>query len=183
MPLSVKPLKPVLPVRIDQREPKQVLLEYLYLDLQVCDRCMGTEQVLDEVVNSLLPAFKLAGYELDYRKTKMETPDLAQHYHFKSSPTIRVNGGDIFREVQESDCGCCGEISGTQVDCRVFAYDGRTYEVPPAEMLAEAILKSVFGSTGSDTCAEPVYQLPGNLADFYKGKNEKSACNCTNNCC
>ena len=52
-----------------------------------------------------------------------------------------------------------------------------------AEMLAEAILKSVFGSTGSDTCAEPVYQLPGNLADFYKGKNEKSACNCTNNCC
>ena len=36
---------------------------------------------------------------------------------------------DICKDVKESDCGCCGEISGTQVDCRVFEYEGKLYEV------------------------------------------------------
>jgi hypothetical protein len=101
---------------------------------------------LDEVITILRPALHLGGYEVEYRKTKMETPALAQQYHFESSPTIRVNGREICFNVQESDCGCCSDISGTDVDCRIFEYKGQSYEVPPKEMLAEAILKAVFGT-------------------------------------
>jgi NAD-dependent dihydropyrimidine dehydrogenase PreA subunit len=103
---------------------KTVLVEYLYLDLQTCERCVGTDQELGEVIMSLTPALALAGYSIDYRKIEMTTRELAIQHRFLSSPTIRVNGQDICASVSENDCGCCGEISGTQVDCRVFEYGG-----------------------------------------------------------
>lgn len=59
--------------------------------------------------------------------------------------TIRINGQDVCSSLSESNCGCCGEISGTIVDCRVFEYNGEKFEVPPKEMLADAILKAVYG--------------------------------------
>ena len=159
---------------------KKVVVEYLYLDLQTCDRCIGTDNVLDEVVAVLSPALKLAGYEIDYSKTEIESEELAEKYHFLSSPTIRVNGKDICQSVAESSCGCCSEISGTDVDCRVFEYDGNTYDIPPHEMLAEAILKEVFAAPGAgyDTdcgcdCSCNEYTLPENLKTFFIGKNIK----------
>lgn len=124
---------------------KKVLVEYLYLDLQTCDRCIGTDNVLDEVMMTLTPVLQLAGYEVDYNKIEMKTAELAERYHFLSSPTIRIDGKDLCTSVKENNCGCCSEISGTDVDCRIFEYHGETYEVPPKEMLAEAILRAVFG--------------------------------------
>lgn len=158
---------------------RPLLIEYLYLDLNTCDRCIGTDAVLDEVVSVLRPALELAGYAVDYRKREMTTPQLAEQYHFLSSPTILVNGKDIFGTVQESNCGCCGEIAGTDVDCRVFEYEGKTYEVPTKEMLANAILKSL---NAQPACCCGTYELPENLRRFYDGKAKKtennSACGC-----
>ena len=111
-------------------EQKVIKIEYLYLDLSTCDRCIGTDVVLEEVIKELKPAFELAGYKVVYYKTEIKSPLEAIQNRFLSSPTIRVNGYDICDAVKESDCGCCGEISGTQVDCRVFEYKGSTYEVP-----------------------------------------------------
>jgi hypothetical protein len=152
-------------------------LEYLYLDLQTCDRCIGTDNVIDEVMLTLTPAMKLAGREVDYRKIKMETAELAKQYRFLSSPTIRVNGQDICKSVAENSCGCCGEISGTDVECRIFEYNGETYEVPPKEMLAEAILQAAFGQVESG-CSCGGYELPENLKEFFEGKETKSQCAC-----
>ncbi|MGN1249957.1 MAG: DUF2703 domain-containing protein [Candidatus Spyradocola sp.] len=146
-------------------------IEYLYLDLNTCDRCMGTDAVLDEVVAALRPALELAGYAVDYQKREMSTPQLAEQYHFLSSPTIRVNGRDVFGDVRESRCGCCGEIAGTDVDCRVFEYDGETREVPTREMLANAILSSL---NAKPTCTCGAYELPENLKRFYEGKAQRS---------
>ncbi len=109
---------------------KRLQIEYLYLDLNTCDRCIGTDRVLDEVLETIRPALSLAGYQLEYRKIEIKTPELAARYHFVSSPTIRVNGTDIFGEAKESSCGCCSEIAGTAVACRVFEADGKNYEVP-----------------------------------------------------
>ncbi len=160
-----------------------LLIEYLYLDLNTCDRCMGTDAALDEVVAVLRPALELAGYAVEYQKREMETPQLAEQYHFLSSPTILVNGRDIFGPVQESNCGCCGEIAGTEVDCRVFAYEGRTYEVPTKEMLANAILKNL---NAQPACSCGTYELPENLKRFYEGKAKKSensaSCGCGCSC-
>ncbi len=160
---------------------KKIVVEYLYLDLHTCDRCIGTDAVLDEVIVTLTPALRLTGYEVEYKKVEMETAEIAEQYRFLSSPTIRVNGQDICRSVAENSCGCCSDISGTDVDCRIFEYNGESYEVPPKEMLAEAILKTIFGTTGNCSCGD--YKLPDNLKAFYEGKTSKSACSCGGNCC
>lgn len=161
----------------------KVLVQYLYLDLNTCDRCIWTDNVLDEVMLTLTPALKLAGYEVEYNKIEMETTAIATQYQFLSSPTIRVNGQDICASVEENSCGCCSEISGTAVDCRVFKYDGQNYEVPPKEMVAEAILRHVFGMPEAGCSCESKYEMPENLKDFFKGKNNISSCCCSGNCC
>ncbi|MEA5143237.1 MAG: DUF2703 domain-containing protein [Oscillibacter sp.] len=150
---------------------KKIVIEYLYLDLQTCDRCIGTDTVLDEVMATLTPALQFAGYEVEYKKIEMTTAELAVRYKFLSSPTIRVNGHDICASVEENSCGCCGDISGTDVDCRVFAYNGGSYEVPPKEVLIDAILRAVYKDTRSCTCGD--YEMPENLKNFYQGKKQK----------
>ena len=163
------------------QETKSIQIEYFYLDLNTCDRCVGTDAVLEEVIRELTPPFTLAGYTVSYRKTEIRSEEDAIEHRFVSSPTIRVNGADICAEVKESDCGCCGEISGTQVDCRVFEYEGRLYEVPPKAMLAEALMKLAFEPAKGGCCEG--YELPENLKTFFRGKAEKSACCCGGSCC
>ncbi|BAK97903.1 hypothetical protein OBV_07050 [Oscillibacter valericigenes Sjm18-20] len=160
---------------------KKIVVEYLYLDLQTCDRCIGMDAVLDEAMATLTPALKLYGYEVVYYKIEIKTAELAEQFKLISSPTIRVNGQDICGIVKENSCGCCSEISGTDVNCRVFEYRGERYEVPPRELLAEAILKTIFAKT--DDCACGNYQLPDNLKSFFQGKTCKSACSCNGSCC
>lgn len=161
---------------------KVVKVEYLYLDLKSCDRCIGTDNVLDDVMIVLTPAFKIAGYEVVYNKVEMINEELASEYRFVSSPTIRVNGQDICQSVAENNCGCCSDISGADVDCRVFEYEGEKYEVPPEEMIASSILLAVFGHSGKADPGEQ-YDLPVNLKEFYKGKRSKSECSCGDKCC
>ena len=156
---------------------KVVQVEYLYLDLERCDRCIGADQALEEVLEALTPALRLAGYEVEYRKIEVANADLARQHRFLSSPTIRVNGRDICAETEENACGCCSGISGTAVDCRVFPYEGSTYEVPPRAMLAEAILRGV------GEAPRPVigpYRLPENLKRFFEGKERSCG---SGSCC
>lgn len=158
------------------------LVEYLYLDLNTCERCVGTDDILDEVMATLTPAIEMAGYNVKYNKIKMDTQEIARQYQFVSSPTIRVNGHDICQSVAENSCGCCSEISGTDVECRVFEYNGLVYEVPPKEMIAEAILTTVFISSDKFNYVSQEYELPQNLRMFFEGKKSKE-CSCKGNCC
>lgn len=161
---------------------KSVKIEYLFLDLQTCDRCIGTDRILDEVVETITPVLALAGYQVEYQKIEMSTAELAEKYRFQSSPTIRVNGQDICTAVKESECGCCSQISGTAVDCRVFEYEGSVYEVPPKAMLVEAILHTVFAPDEAPCCNG--YTLPENLKLFFTGKASiNGSCCCSSGCC
>ncbi len=128
-------------------EPSErtITIDYLYLDLKTCDRCIGTDKALEEVLLTLTPTLRLAGYDVEYRKIEVKTAELAEQFQFLSSPTIRVNGWDICSTVKENSCGCCGEISGTNTQCRIFEYNGENYEVPPKELLAKSIFQAVFG--------------------------------------
>ncbi|MDD2218070.1 MAG: DUF2703 domain-containing protein [Eubacteriales bacterium] len=161
---------------------KKVLVEYLYLDLNSCDRCIGTDKILDEVMTELTPALQLAGYNVEYNNIEMETMEIAKQFEFLSSPTIRVNGQDICASVEENSCGCCSEISGTDVACRVFEYNGETYEVPPKEMIANDILRSVFGKNEASCSCGSKYELPENLKEFFGGRAGKK-CSCGDKCC
>ena len=164
----------------DASAMKSVSIDYLYLDLASCDRCIGTDHVLDEVVAAITPALELAGYQVHYQKVEMTTAEIATKYRFLSSPTIRVNGRDIAATVAENHCGCCSAISNSDVDCRVFEYEGTTYEVPPKQMLADGILRFVFESQ-PHAKDQGYYQLPDNLASFYAGKTQQK-CTCGGDC-
>ena len=171
----------VVAVAAKKKPLKEVKVEYLYLDLNTCDRCVGTDAVLEQVIKELTPAFTLAGYRISYQKIEIANDRDAVNHRFVSSPTIRVNGMDICDEVKESDCGCCGEISGTQVDCRVFEYEGKTDTVPPKAMLAEAILQKAFHT--ADKKAPQTFEIPDDLDRFFKGKEKKKSCCGGSSCC
>lgn len=161
---------------VEEETNKTVTVEYLYLDLETCDRCVGTDKILEHVLKDLAPVFKQAGYSVTYKKIEIRTAEMAKEFHFLSSPTIRVNGKDICETVLENDCVCCGEIAGTQVNCRVFEYEGTLYEVPPKEMLVECIMKNAFHPVES-YCEAEAYVLPENLKIFFEGKEEKAKSN------
>jgi hypothetical protein len=153
---------------------KKVLVEYLYLDLKTCDRCIGTDVVLEGVLKEINPALSCAGYEVEFKKMEISSKEMAEEFRFLSSPTIRVNGMDICESVAENSCGCCSDISGTDVECRVFKFEGEDYEVPPKEMLASSILSAVFAPKEECCCVD--YVLPENLDSFFEGKNNKNSC-------
>jgi len=160
---------------------KKVIIEYLYLDLKVCDRCIGTDNILEDVLQIIGPTLKAAGYDLEFNKIEIDTIDKANKYEFISSPTIRVNGQDIFK-VEENNCDCCSDISSAKVNCRVYKYKDKLYEIPPKEMLTRSILKSIFSTPQVTTNVEQ-YVLPINLKNFFDGKHNKIDCSCGGNCC
>lgn len=80
----------------------------------------------------------------------------------------------------EDSCGCCSDISGTDISCRAFNYNDKTFQVPPKEMLAEGILRMVFHFKNAD-CSCEEYKLPENLKTFFNGKEIKN-CSCGGKC-
>lgn len=123
------------------------------------------------MVAILKPALQLAGYKVIQRKIEMATSELAVEYGFLSSPTIRVNGKDICLSVEENDCACCSDIAGTNIECRVFRYENETYDIPQKEMLANAILQTLFSCKQNDISND--YIMPENLRLFYQNKKIK----------
>ena len=44
----------------NQESKKEVKIEFLYLDLSVCERCQGTESNLDEAIQDISQVLKAA---------------------------------------------------------------------------------------------------------------------------
>lgn len=151
-----------------KRSPEIVQIEYLYLDDTTCSRCQDTGGVLEKVLKVIEPAIQIAGFTLEVRKIEIESESLAIKYRFLSSPTIRVNGIDIFGDIVEDNCACCSDISGSVVDCRVFEVDGLTRESPDEQMLAGALLRALFAPKRPTEVAP--YAMPENLHRFFRGK-------------
>lgn len=145
---------------------KKLNLDFLFLDLNTCERCMATDDTLNEAVAEISGVLSTLGYELAINKVNITTRALAEQYRFLSSPTIRVNGVDICGSVEENDCQDCGDLCGDDVDCRVFLYDGEQYNQPPKAMIMDGILRAIYQQ------ALPVptkYILPDNLNRFFSG--------------
>ena len=159
-------------------------IDFLYLDLNVCERCMATDVTLDEALDVLAPVFKKLKYSVKVKKVNVKTKELAEQYLFVSSPTIRVNGADICTELKENECENCGDLCGDKVDCRVFVYNGKDYEQPPAAMIIDGILSVIYGKT------KPVkkpYKLPENLKNYFTKRKafvkKQDVCGCKSGCC
>lgn len=153
---------------------RQLLIEFMYIDLSVCTRCQGTDSNLEEAVAEVARILEATGMEVIVKKIHVQTEDQARELGFVSSPTIRVNGRDIQMDVKESLCQSCGDLCGDEVDCRVWVYQGKEYDTPPKAMIIDAILREVYGSsdTNQKTPARPV-DIPDNLKRFFTAMQNK----------
>jgi hypothetical protein len=149
---------------------KALVIDFLYLDLEVCQRCQGTEQALSLALSEITKQLKHEGYEITLHKINVKSLALAHKHRFLSSPTIRVNGRDLTKDLKESLCEDCGTLCGDQVDCRVWIYQGQTYTTPPSEMIKEAILNSLNDSSPIEPAP---YECPSNLIRYFEGLSHK----------
>jgi glutaredoxin len=161
---------------------KKVQIDFMFIDLDVCTRCKGTEKNLETALQSVRSVLESAGVDVSVRKTLVETEDMARQLGFVSSPTIRVDGKDIALELRESSCATCGEACGCEgeIDCRVWLYQGKEYTVAPVPMIVDAILAAVYGTKEEMPTFSQPKAVPENLKRFFAGKAAKATSSCCN---
>ncbi len=152
---------------------KEIDIEFLYLDLNVCEMCRGTESNLEEALAEVAEVLKSTGVKVNLRKIHIESYEQALALDFISSPTIRINGRDAALEVRENYCSSCSDLSGTETFCRVWNFQGEEFSTVPKSLVIEAILKEVYGSPGEvrEIPAERKAQSLKNLKSFFESKN------------
>jgi len=155
-------------------EKRRLDIEFLYLDLNVCVPCRGTQSSLEEALSDVSRVLEATGIEVNVRKIHVQTEEQALELGFVSSPTIRINGQDIQLEVKESLCQSCGDLCGDDVDCRVWVYQGKEYSVPPKGLIIEAILREVYKkpAEGARIITRPA-EIPDNLKRFFTARQKK----------
>jgi len=121
-------------------------IELLYiLD---CPWCVKTKGLIRESLKEL-------GVKARVSEILIDTTKKAREYKFPGSPTIRINGKDIEKEIIKGQCLPCEELAeytkgSTRFikqecicGCRLYFYRGRQYPYPPKGMIKEAIRKLI----------------------------------------
>jgi len=156
---------------------KRVTVDFLFIDLEVCTRCLVTNANLEAALSEVSQVLSTAGVEVSVTRTLVESEEQARVLRFFSSPTIRVNGKDIALEFRERRCETCESCAcnGT-VNCRVWVFQGREYTEAPTAMIVDAILREVYaGQPQSAPEQSPIEDVPENLARFFAGKAQQKA--------
>lgn len=153
-------------------------IDFLFLDLETCTRCLGTDRNLESALEAVRELLATAGTEVDVNKVHVTSAEQAQELGFESSPTIRVNDRDVALELRESSCGseACAAGCSESIACRVWVHAGEEYTEPPVAMIVDAILREVYGGavTGREPEAEP-FELSENLERFFAGNAQAAA--------
>lgn len=151
---------------------KPVVVQLLFLDLSTCTRCRGTDSVLEEAVHDVASVAEARGAEVRVEKTHVRTAEQARALGFQSSPTIRVNGRDVGGDPRESGCKECGEICGSDVDCRVWIWEGKELNAPPKALVVDAIVRELYGIATAPVAVMP-REIPENLRKFFEARATK----------
>lgn len=150
---------------------RQVVIDFLYLDHNTCDRCCDTEKTLSDALSSVKDVLNSAGIEAKINKYLIDTKEKAVKHKLLSSPTIRINGRDIDVDVKESECQSCGDVCGDNVDCRIWSYQGIDYTSPPKALIVDAILREVYSAVPVVQSSD--YIMPANLERFFDALSKK----------
>jgi hypothetical protein len=163
---------------------RTITIDFLYLDLDVCTRCIGTNANLEAALSEVSQILRAADVAVSVTKTLVQSEERAQALGFFSSPTIRLNGKDISLEFRESRCESCESCAcnGT-VNCRVWVFQGQEYTEAPKAMIIDAILREVYASQPAFTPpAVPSEDVPESLKRFFSGKRQQQA-TAESSCC
>lgn len=157
---------------MQQATRKNVEIDFMFIDLEVCTRCKGTDANLETALQNARSVLESAGTQVTVRKILVDTESKALELGFVSSPTIRVNGRDIALELRESSCASCGEACGCEgnIDCRVWIYEGKEHTVAPVPMIVDAILSAVYGAKEGMLVPQRADAVPDNLKRFFAAK-------------
>ena len=152
---------------------EKIKIEYLYLDLTTCKRCIKTANNLDIAIKELGRSLSKEGYEVQVSKVKIDSVALAEKYEFLTSPTIRVNDIDIMEVLMESSCPECSSLCGySDFSCRTWKNENEIVDVPTVEMIVDKIRTS-SNESNSKKAIDP-YVMPDNLKKFFKAKDKTS---------
>ncbi len=155
------------------RSEGKLRIEFLFLDLTTCTRCLGADRNLESALEVVREVLDAAAVDVEINKVLVQSEDQARMLRFVSSPTIRVNGVDVALELKESSCGseACTDGCGDNIACRVWIYHGREYTEPPVAMIVDAILRQLYGGAALQVPAQPdPYELSESLGRFFAGK-------------
>ena len=145
-------------------------VEFLYLDLNTCDRCKGADEMLEEALEEARKILGPTGVDVTLKKIHVRTEAQALRVGLVSSPTVRVMGRDAAIDVKESPCAGCSDLSATETTCRVWTWRGKEYSVPPKAMILDAILREAYlHPAGEAKPVPPLTELPENMKRFFKG--------------
>ena len=160
---------------------REIDIDFLFLDLKTCTRCVGTDQNLEKALQAVEQVLHFTGVEVNLNKILIDSSEKAAAHGFFTSPTVRVNGRDIALETRESKCDSGTDLCGCEegTNCRVWLYRGQEYTEAPVAMIVEAILQEAFQTLHPVTQMTPVYEdVPENLERFFAG-----AVRDTSSCC
>jgi len=149
------------------RSVETLKIDFLYLDLSVCSRCQSTESTLEISLKEIKDVLISANYEVVLNKIHIKSLEDAIKYEFESSPTIRVNGKDVISKTLESNCKDCGDLCGSDIDCRDWEFQGVRYTEPPKAMLMNAIFKAIYVPETLPERNEN-YVVPQNIVKFFE---------------
>jgi len=157
-----------------QTGAKSLDIEFLYLDLNHCDRCQTSEASLAEAIAEVETVLKATGIQVKVQKIHVQNEEQARQLDFVTSPTIRLNGQDIQLDFKESNCGSCSDLAETETACRVWSYQGREYTAPPKAMIIDAILRAVYSRPEVGAPLTGVEQeTPENLKRFFAAREKQ----------
>ena len=159
-------------------------VDFLYLDLETCGRCRGTDRALQAALETVADVFETIDVDVSVRKVHVETEAAARETELEVSPTVRIDGRDVQPTYTTSACECapsndCCEDRETAdddpvVSCRDWRYRGETHSTPPFAFLVEELLRAALTATASIPSGESLeqYQLTENLRRFFEDSSD-----------
>ncbi|MEF8787366.1 MAG: DUF2703 domain-containing protein [Haloarculaceae archaeon] len=168
---------------VDEYTRRTVTVDFLYLDTESCDRCIGTETALETALDRVEPVLDALDVGITVRDIHVSTLEAAEATQLAVSPTIRIDGQDIQPDYLENTCESCGDLCACEgdVDCRLWQYRGEEHTTAPVGLLVEALVQAVApsGTQPGGSAESQTNQLSSNVQNFFEGPtDDESDCGC-----
>lgn len=87
-------------------------IDFFYFDMQFCQRCKETGRNLQNAIREL-------GVQVTIKKHKLKAhEEYVEGFGKVVSPSMFLNGKDIFSKTNTSSCDECSSLCGKSVHCR-----------------------------------------------------------------
>ena len=170
---------------IESYSRRTITVDFLYLDDQTCDRCVGTGAALETALGRVEPILGAMDVGITLRDVHVSTLAAAETTRLAVSPTVRIDGRDVQPDYVEDACESCGDLCECAggVDCRLWRYRGEEHATAPVDLLVEALVRAVASNrTRSDRSGENgAYRLSQNVREFFEGAGD-AASECGRGC-